>query len=393
MLRYWDTLIVQSALQEPTVLHAVLALSCVHRSGSNGVRGWSYSALSHYTVAISRLRRHLNEHDTDQARLLVLVACLAFISYDYLQGDFESAVTHLQNGIRVLRESSFVCEFDGRLTLSSIASPAEQDVFRALARQNLLVGLFYLDGGQTPCVSFDLERLEQKHSDKHFVDLPAAWDALELILNDVLCHVSRCRSDGFNLPSGCSGYVVDLQTGIETRLAECYRAFEDSGLDKRVDLRQIVLYHLLHMWYDMTTILASAAMQSDTYIDHFDTFQSIVKHATISRELRLSATPLPTKEGLEFNMSHSLVDVGWIPPLCYAATKCHDVGLRLRAIELIESAAHREGIWDSRMAASRAKEWLQKEGAKEKCKSITPYEAYSTQHEAVLALECLFSVI
>jgi hypothetical protein len=50
-------------------------------------------------------------------------------------------------------------------------------------------------------------------------------------------------------------------------------------------------------------------------------------------------------------MSRSIIDLGLIPPLYYAAIKCRVHRIRLQAIRLLETTSHREGIWDAKIAA------------------------------------------
>lgn len=56
------------------------------------------------------------------------------------------------------------------------------------------------------------------------------------------------------------------------------------------------------------------------------------------------------------SMSRSIVDLGWICPLFYVATKCRVHAIRHRAVELLALTTHREGIWDSQIMAAVAKQ-------------------------------------
>lgn len=66
-------------------------------------------------------------------------------------------------------------------------------------------------------------------------------------------------------------------------------------------------------------------------------------------------------DGFKFDMSRSIVDLGWTPPLFYTAVKCRVHRIRLQAIRLLESASHREGIWDSRILARVARRVMELE--------------------------------
>lgn len=45
------------------------------------------------------------------------------------------------------------------------------------------------------------------------------------------------------------------------------------------------------------------------------------------------------------------IDMGWIPPLYYTALKCRIPRVRAHAIRLLRSVPHKEGVWDSTLAA------------------------------------------
>ena len=354
ILRYWDTLIVQMSLQEPAVLYAVLALSIIHRSGSEDSQSKSVASLRHYTAAIGHLSRHL-AHRSRQSTVVALVACLAFVSHDFLSGSFNNAIVHLRNGVRILRESDFIRVDKDRLALSSCASQAEADLFRAIARQNLLVYLF--DYSQAPGVSFELGTCVGTNA--QFSELSDAWDALEVILNDIMQF--RTRHELFAGDVGEEPASLCAHGSVTARLRNWRKQASELSPTKESDAIHRVLFHLLQMWYHLTIVLASYDTDGghSSREDVAQSFRYIVQHACISRELRFPATPRPTTLTPTFNMSHSLVDVGWIPPLYFTATRCPSIDTQLLAIELIESATHREGIWDSRLAARKAREAIQ----------------------------------
>ena len=51
------------------------------------------------------------------------------------------------------------------------------------------------------------------------------------------------------------------------------------------------------------------------------------------------------------DMHRSILDLGWIPLLYFAATKCRVPRLRREALSLLGRTSHREGIWDARIAS------------------------------------------
>ena len=57
-------------------------------------------------------------------------------------------------------------------------------------------------------------------------------------------------------------------------------------------------------------------------------------------------------EDVKIDMAHSIIDMGWISPLFYLATKCRISRVRNHAVRLLETTGHREGIWDSGVAGT-----------------------------------------
>ncbi|KAJ8110135.1 hypothetical protein ONZ43_g5953 [Nemania bipapillata] len=66
--------------------------------------------------------------------------------------------------------------------------------------------------------------------------------------------------------------------------------------------------------------------------------------------------PNPWTTELPRKISHSVGDKGWIPLLYFIAVKCRVHRVRLQAIKLLSQTAHKEGIWDSKLALILAKE-------------------------------------
>jgi hypothetical protein len=243
------------------------------------------------------------------------------------------------------------------LILLHEAVAEEEVIFRAIARASLLVELFDINHRHT-CTTF---HYYDAISEPNILSgLESAWPALEAVFNDIL--YTRCVV--FRYMQNYAGVLLsDLdqnRRATGTTLARWFSEFQILEPNTTTDLKHKVLFHLLHTWYTMATIMFATVLVDDAlpYDEHIPAFQSIVKHATISRTLRLPATPLLTRTTTSrtFDMSHSLVDVGWIPPLYFTAVKCRVQEVRIQAIELIESAAHREGIWDSKLAAQIARQ-------------------------------------
>lgn len=61
------------------------------------------------------------------------------------------------------------------------------------------------------------------------------------------------------------------------------------------------------------------------------------------------------------NMTSTIMDLGCLVPLYYVATKCRFRSLRHRAVALLDTVFHREGLWDSRITALVARKVVELE--------------------------------
>lgn len=89
--------------------------------------------------------------------------------------------------------------------------------------------------------------------------------------------------------------------------------------------------------------------------------REISKESVIAQKLEgghggVMETTTTMRQSLEMDMTGSIIDLGWIAPLYYLATKCRNHRIRLHAVRLLRTTSHREGMYD----ASSAYEVVQK---------------------------------
>ena len=108
---FWEKLILAASAQKPSLRHAVIALGALHEdfsrkrlvSSTSSVedQGTQF-ALNQYAKAMGALRRSLSSGKEEP--LTALMSCILFVCFDSLRGWFESAMVHLQSGLRILRD-------------------------------------------------------------------------------------------------------------------------------------------------------------------------------------------------------------------------------------------------------------------------------------------------
>ena len=119
---FWDYLVLQVSHTEPTVRHALLALSSIYESSEANELAQEASAgpvntfaLQQYTKAVRLLGIDLS---TRRSPHLVLMSCLIFIWFEFLQDNLDTALNHLKSGLQILqdlRQSSDPQNIDGSL--------------------------------------------------------------------------------------------------------------------------------------------------------------------------------------------------------------------------------------------------------------------------------------
>jgi hypothetical protein len=144
---FWQQLILQASSVDSSLRHAVIAIGSLHEEFA-GKRLSYYSedngkgihfAVNQYTKAIGHLRRSLSSGK--QAPLTALMSCILFVCFDSLRGHFDSAIVHLQSGLKILRDVCARCPDESHMIMSQIAP-----LFKRLSLQAIL----YIDTRSTP---------------------------------------------------------------------------------------------------------------------------------------------------------------------------------------------------------------------------------------------------
>ena len=363
---FWTTLLLQAGLNEPAVLHAILALSSVHRRGTLGPNcqrniGFvpdceEQFTLQHYVKSIGHLQSHLSSMDRASSRV-ALITCVVFISLEFLRGHFKTAQMHIQNGVNMLREMQLLSTGkDGILQINPFRGSTDDWIAQAFSRLSLQLELFKHNYHHSPLL---LQAPEPEVPILVFQSINEAWQQVHQLLNRAFYLTHRSRAQAAASECEHPSYHSTLlrhQQRVRTELAQWLDVYEASegNLQGRRSVEEERVYLLVRTYHTMASIMTETSLQPDNesrFDSQTDQFVLLIKQLG---ELWMPSMTIPTKAspGHQWDMSTSIVDIGWIPPLYYAAVKCRVHRVRIQAIRLLESASHREGIWDSRTAAS-----------------------------------------
>ncbi|KAJ9149757.1 C6 zinc finger domain protein [Pleurostoma richardsiae] len=371
---FWTTLLLQASLSEQAILHAILALSSVHRGGvlTNGNqrhgadtrRRRELFTLQHYGEAIKHLQPHFSASGTAAVRV-ALVACVVFVSVDLLRGHFRTAQTHLQSGLALLEELHKPgMSADDPVVLNLRHESTDDWITEALIRLHVQAVLWQ---PIRKCPSFVLQYDEPRLQVSMFSSLKEAWDEMDRLLIEVFRLTEQAREQ--KVHGGSLPHIPDMfeqqrqvQVGL-VRWLDVYTRSRET-LRNRKSIEEEKAYRLLCIYHSMVTIMADVCLYPDDEMV-FDLHTSAFVHL-ITQLVDLWALSAPghvprARSGRVVDMSRSIVDMGWIPPLYYVAIRCRVHRIRLLAIRLLGCTSHQEGFWDATIAARVARKVMEVE--------------------------------
>ncbi|TAQ87595.1 hypothetical protein B7494_g4111, partial [Chlorociboria aeruginascens] len=357
-LSFWESLILQAAIVEPSLRHAVIAIGSLHKDFSNRhlsletkteqARTSTGFAIDQYTKAIGHLRRSLA--NGQQAPLTALMSCILFVCFDSLRGHFESAMIHLQSGLKILRTVRLRSHTPNHMIETYIAP-----IFLRLSIQAIL----YID---------TRSGVERYKFAKNIIDattldaqMPATFNSLEearLFMNKTadtvfnttyLCDpclpMSLQTPEAISLLSRCNSMLTTWNSAFEKLMKIHSPAFTSK------QLRGVALCKIHHCAIKiMCAVIPSIDDERETkyalnnreqYWKFMDDFTCILN---LSRSL-IKADEQDTLEGKTAGTFST--DMGLVAPLYFVCTKSPHLPTRQMAMELLARYPRKEGMWDS----------------------------------------------
>jgi hypothetical protein len=396
---FWETIILQVSSSEPAVFHAVVALAstqrgqelheCLRKSGESSrdsksdevANQWDRFALQEYNKAIADLQVHFVAR-SHRSLQVALTTCIIFVCIELLRGSYTAANTHIDNGIKLLRNLQRQSGnrhreagvFSPKNTVRRQLSPQslDDDLLEAFARMNIQSILFGYPSRYLHVVA------EHPHTGQHFL-IPDKFDSLgearqylEVLLNAILRLIETSRSE--NYTSLDIPFLVDERKTLQASLGSWLESYETSvpTLMPRLDARTAMGLPLLRIYHIMTSIMLSTCPEPNVpwsemvYDSHTHAFNNLLTRA---RKLaNLQDLPIPYEVPHEINTTkcplgglNFIVDMGIIPPLYYTAIKCRVPSIRRQALEVLTGAPHREAMWDGLVVAAIAEKVIARE--------------------------------
>ncbi|KAK6392432.1 hypothetical protein LTR65_003562 [Meristemomyces frigidus] len=342
--RFWDRIVLQACHSEPAVKHAVLALSSLHQLSE--LPDGCESRQRHRAYAEKQHQKAL-----EQARLLiasakpqdidrVLIACVVFICYESVRGDYVASAVHMHSGRQIvvnnwqrLRQTSRrndLLEIEQALFRLDIPALAFQD-----SSSPLICTLDDYLLTQPMLVVPELKSLADARAS--LVDLVRWMLLVAHLVGDVVQprEISMAR------------YEVEMTKGA-AQLRIWRERFESLIRDETSSV-PTCLVTILRIWH----IGATAFLEASCF--GLQTRWDGVQHHFA--DIVALAGPIVDEMAKTDTTSFS-VEMGYIDPLWLAASRCRDPQIRREAIRLLRACRRQEGVWESVGAAAVAQRWM-----------------------------------
>ncbi|KAL1882323.1 hypothetical protein Daus18300_000809 [Diaporthe australafricana] len=374
--RFWDMLVLQACMTTPAVLHALLALGSAHmvemmrgREATSGESGQQLEtfALKQYNKAITCLRPHLtNNGQGGESAHVVLITCVIFVCFELLQGRYVEGQTHLQNGLNLLSQFQAELHTPGPRGVLVLGHPQESvidgylvEVLSRLHAQMSLFGPVPGAGCKSIAIATVIPDSTTQAPPPLFDSMNQARKHLEGLFNAIHCLTARCPRK--HIVRDAPKALLDVQYRIQTYLRLWQQVYKLSRLKliSQLNLRNAQSYPLLTVYHTMAVVMVTTCLTppDESIFDSFEVaFASMV--STCEDMLRTAVQLMVSDRAAGFcSESFSFTaDMGLIPPLYYTALKCRVPSIRRRAIKLLETATHKENIWNGAVAAQVARE-------------------------------------
>jgi hypothetical protein len=395
---FWDTLVLQASATEPAVLHAVLALSCAHRSTSiagmpvqaslesSGPDKHEQFCLRQYSSAICGLKPHFMSNTKASLRV-ALIACVIFTCLEFVRGHYQTAKSHMRNGLQLLGQLKVVSR-GAQGTESPSLSRNDQSVDGWLAEQFARLILQSTLFGQKLDTS-NLAKIERGALQPvSFVSTSHARKCLDSLIGEATALSERYSIErGASLQRLPSPEILEQQSRIQYSLAAWFTAYEASSSPSGItrDIASVMGFKILHSYYLVARIMLSTCLRLDgemAYDSHTQDFRAIMLNSWQLGEIVFNDAP-GTRFAHDPSMPPIVADMGWITPLYFTAIKCRVKDIRLETLRFLSHGDCKEGIWDAALAAQVATQVMaiEEEGHVDGPKTTTPRENETDSEE------------
>ncbi|KAJ9612263.1 hypothetical protein H2200_003860 [Cladophialophora chaetospira] len=352
-----NALFFQACVSDAAVTHGVLAMCSAHRDSDKVVAAKKpmlvqreeHFALRQYNKSIKLLQPHLRSDDTISLRI-ALFSCLAFIWAEFFRSRYQTAASHLEHGLRMLKHARGPP--GSKRVGGNLIDDWVQGVFKKLYVYSTLFG-------QRPHHPWPFPiHLKPVSSVTVFLNAHEAREYLENILLEA-CALLEARSFLGSVKTDGTDACGHLAEKLMNDLDIWMSAYDNTLalLELQLDMVEAFACRVLRLYHTMAVIMVGTAceMEETKYDRHTFNFLLILEQMLDLRKVASNSKVREKYFGNEEGLPHSIGDMGPVAPLYYLATRCRIPRLRVQAIKLLEEEPRKEGIFDASLVANIAR--------------------------------------
>lgn len=343
----------QAFHSEPAIRHAVLSIGAIHNymidigdSDRNVSEKHLLYAEKNYVLGLGEARKLIA--GASQSRMnRVLIVCVLFILWEGMRGNYAASKSHMESGRALLNRFWF--QTKGQANTQNHLS----DILQVFARVDISAITF---SDSSAPYSYSLPDLFSIGADFQLEPFDSLQQASSVLMEIVRWMLMLGNEAVMEFESGGSDQSSDLATAM----ANCKHHIKDWGthwdvwVAKYSHTSASIPVLNVKLWQTTAKLMIDAGFAGPEcrYDAHEEEFSQVVDLA----ELLSNAIA----DEPEISTSFSL-DLGYIVPTFYAATRCRDPDVRRRAVDVLQLQPRHEGAWQSIPAAVICERWIKVE--------------------------------
>ncbi|OAA70446.1 Zn(2)-C6 fungal-type DNA-binding domain protein [Cordyceps fumosorosea ARSEF 2679] len=364
---FWNRIVLQASHAEPAVKHAVLALAAMHggmldRDDEYMSRQHMLHATEQYTLALGAARTLVSNSAAGQIHR-VLIVCLLFAVWEGVQGNYEASQRHMHAG------RALAARFDFEIRRKASLAGIVYELMEVLVRIDISAISF----------SDDSAPYQPPHRDSTDATAPSigAFRSIQqanATLMDITRRLLRLGSE--MIPGADEAEDRQRAIGTCTLLLERWAVRWEDWYAANGDSSDPLSTLNVQLWYACTQTLVDTGFSGpETRYDMAaDRFRDVVAHSE-----KLSSAVFQNSGAVSFSL-----DLGYLIPTFFVATRCRDPSIRRRALRVLQSYPRHEGAWQSGPAAAIAERWI---AVEERGLEDAREAAQIPEHERVVLME------
>ncbi|KAF2443091.1 hypothetical protein P171DRAFT_55851 [Karstenula rhodostoma CBS 690.94] len=372
---FWSQACLQMAQSEASIRHALIAIGYLNRSQTGSLKSarsglvatsGQETFLTHYNKAIKALAKRIPEASCTPE--VGLVTCFIFVGIEVLCGNYDAAMMHYCNGLRILQT---LRTKQGSSSGKMLGSDFIEKTLVPLFHRLLTTGIQY---GVPTDLAMSLIQRPPDTPQPTFKSVLEAQSAMHELRNQALLFI-RHMGENFRPVTPPPEHKLLDQQALLFALDEWWIALEELESSTILSKDDTTTAHALKACYYTTYILgASITDPNQSACDrHLPRFKALVHHCrhVVEHSPRLGVTSPAANFTFEITV---------IPCLNFAASRCRCPVTRREAVALLERNIPREGLWDAQQQALVCRRLIEIEESE-----VDPVTGWPTENARVLS--------